>query len=49
MIRLIKGLVDFNSRTRIPGIKLKHLIISMFHNVPGVPRVKMERFGIWRR
>jgi hypothetical protein len=25
------------------GQKMKRLIISMFHSVPGVPRVKMER------
>jgi hypothetical protein len=24
-------------------VKIKHLIISMFHSVPGVPREKMER------
>ena len=25
--------------------KMKHLIINMFHSVPGVPRRKMERFA----
>jgi hypothetical protein len=25
--------------------KLKHLIMSIFHSAPGVPRVKMERFA----
>jgi len=25
----------------------KYLIISMFHSVPGVPRIKMERLSAW--
>gem|GEM_PF-2622555 len=27
-------------------VKVKYLIISMFHSVPGVPRVKMERYFV---
>ena len=31
--------------SRIKASILYRLIISMFHSVPGVPRVKMERFA----
>jgi hypothetical protein len=30
------------------GVKIERLIIRMFHGVPCVPRVKMERFAMSR-